>query len=815
MEALKLCCHSSFNLQNHSTDKKQLPIFSTVPLHSKNVSFMKEPSSVSSNSQTLFSSLNFLENPSQELQNKHGVSRNKLIMEFTEHGLFEDAINVYLRMLQNGLQVQDFNFFPCLIKAFGGLSNVKRSRQIHAHVLKLGFLADVYVVNALLGMYFKCGEIEDAVQVFDKMSERDVVSWNSMISGFCQSEDYFGSLMIFSVMIKEHGMFPNRVGCLSALTSCASIESLIHGREIHGFVVKNGLEFDEFLVSGLIEMYMKCGEVRNAEHVFISVVNKELARRNTVIWNVMISGYVSNQCLTKAMEFFIEMLELGIKPDSATIVAVLVVCSQLSELSIGKQIHRLIVPFGLEKDIRVKTALIEMYFKCGHLEDGLKIFRRSQNDNLVMWGAVISNSVQNECPFVALELFCDFMLKYGLPDSLMLLAVLRACSSLALKSNGKEIHCLAVKTGSASDLFVGGALVDMYGKCGYMESAQNVFSRLHQRDLVSWNALLCGYSQNEWVGEALAAFRDMQCEGVRPNSVTITCILSICAHFSVRILCKEVHCFLIRQGWKSDILVSNSLVAAYAKCGDVNSSWIIFEKMHERNQVSWNTIISALGMHGHTEKMFVSFENMKQAGMKPDRITFTALLSACSHTGRADMGCKLFQCMLEEYKLQPQVEHYTCMVDLLGRAGHLKQAYDLIMAMPCDPDDRIWGSLLRSCRSRGDEKLAKVVANHIFELDATSIGYRVLLANLYEDLGKPSEVLKVRSEIKDMGLKKQPGCSWIEVDNNINIFAAADCSHHQSEAIYAVIDNLTREIKRAGYVPHLPLRTALPDEADF
>ncbi|OMO67700.1 hypothetical protein COLO4_30027 [Corchorus olitorius] len=738
---------------------------------------------------------------------------NKLILEFTEHGLFEDAIRVYLGMLQSGFQVQDFKFFPCLIKAFGGLSDVKRSRQIHGHVLKFGFVADVYVVNALLGMYFKCGEIEDAVKVFDNMSERDLVSWNSMISGFRQSEDYLGSLRIFSLMVKEYGVFPNRLGCLSALSSCASIESRSHGREIHGYVVKNGFESYEFLVSGLIEMYMKCGDVRSAEHVFKSV-SKESVRKNTVIWNVMITGYVFNECLSKAMDLFVEMLELGIQPDSTTMVAVLVLCSQLGNLGIGKQIHRLIFAFGLENDVRIETALIEMYFKCCHSEAGIKIFRRAQNKNSVMWGAVISNCAQKDCPIEALELFHNFMLKYGFPDPLMLLAVLRACSSLALKSKGMEIHCLAVKTGSVSDLYIGSALVDIYGKCRDIESCQNVFSRLHLRDLVSWNALISGFSQNECADEAIAAFHNMQREGIRPNSVTIACILSVCAHMSLRIMSKEVHCFLIRQGLKSNVLVSNSLIAAYAKCGDINSSWIIFEKMHERDEVSWNTIISALGMHGHADKMFVSFENMKQAGMKPDHVTFTALLSACSHAGRVDMGCKLFESMVEEYKLQPQVEHYTCMVDLLGRAGHLKQAYDLIKTMPYKPDEHIWGSLLGSCRSHGDEKLAKVVANHIFEHDATSIGYRVLLANLYEDLGNSNEVVKVRSEIKDMGLRKQPGCSWIEIDNKTHIFVASDDSHHQSEEIYAVIENLKLEMKRAGYVPNVPSRSVVPDEVD-
>ncbi|XP_050258184.1 pentatricopeptide repeat-containing protein At2g03380, mitochondrial-like [Quercus robur] len=803
------------SLNGHCTEQSYtLRPFKVTHYSLSHALYSKRASSLcySTKFQNCSTSIQFQENPSQKsivkthlLHNQPSnsvSSASKLIKECVDDGLFENAIRVYLKMFEcDGFQAEKFRFFPCLIKAFGGLGDVDKVKQVHGHVLNLGVLNDVSVGNSLLSVYLKCGAVEDAVQMFEEMGERDPVSWNSMISGFYQSGDYMGALITFSMMIWEYGVYPNRVACLSALSSCSSIKSLIRGREIHGFVVKSGLNVEEFLVSGLIEMYMKCGDVRTAEHVFKGILDNESSRGNAVIWNVMILGYVSNGCLLQALDLFLDMLAMGTKPDSSTLVAVLVLCSQLSDLAVGKQMHGCIVSFGLDYNVRVETALIDMYFKCGDPETGLKIFRSSQNRNLVMWGAVISNCAQGGCAAEALELFYTFLSKYGFADSVMLLAVLRACSFLTLNSRGMEIHGLAIKTGFDDDMFIGGALVDMYAKCQDIESAQKVFQRLPARDLVLWNSLISGYAQNECADKALKAFCEMQSEQIAPNSVTASCILSVCARFSVMILCKEIHCYLLRRGIESNVSVSNSLIATYAKCGDIDSSTTLFEKMLERDKVSWNSIILGFGMHGHTDEMFVLFKKMTETGMKPDHATFTALLSACSHTGRVDMGLKCFKSMVEDHKLEPRVEQYTCIVDLLGRAGHLKQAYDLIMTMPCVPDDLIWGSLLGSCKTHGNEKLAELVSKHIFELDPTCISYRVLLSNIYEGFGKQNEVTRVRSEIKDLRLKKQPGCSWIEVDHKIHSFISGDHSHHQSKEIYGAIESLTTEMKRVGYNP--------------
>lgn len=736
-------------------------------------------------------------------QNKVCVNNSeieKLIKEFTLKGYHGDAVSLYLDMLDNGFIMEEFHSFPVLVKAIGCLNDLKLSRQIHGHLWKLGVVKDNYVANSLLSTLWKCSTSDDAIKMFKTMQERDSVSWSTMISGFHQSRLYTRSLEWFRCMVWGSGAYPNRVACLSAVSSCASVKSLMQGREIHAFVIKSGLDVDAFMLNGLLEMYMKCGRVGHANRLFESIDDN--ARENSVLWNVMILGYVDNDCFSEALLCFIEMMVSGIEPDSSTMVAVLVLCSELTTLPFGKQIHALCIKIDVEMDVRVGTSLIDMYFNCFDPECGLKLFDRTHNPNLVMWGTVISNCARSGYPRKALELYVAGF-EYGFLDSMTLLAALRACSSLTLKPEGMVIHGMAIKLGFDLDTYVGSALVDMYAKCQDMASSQSAFLRLPVKDDISWSSLISGYAQNEYWGEAMKSFLEMHRYQVKPNAVLISSLLSICAHVFTNLQCKEIHNYIIRQGFGTNILVNNSLIAAYAKCGNLKSSERVFLHMEDKDEVSWNSMMLGLGHHGHVNDMFAMFEKMQDIGFNPDHQTFTAILSACSHTGRVVEGLEYFKSMTEEHKLEPKVEQYTCLVDLLGRAGYLDQAYDLIVAMPDPTDGRVWGSLLGSCRSHGDERLAEVVASHVFVLDPASVGYRVLLANLYEDSGKWDEVSELRSEIRDMGLRKSPGCSWIDVGNQIHVFTASDESHQEVEGIYAVLKSLTVEMKWHGYAPQL------------
>ncbi|GAB4841892.1 hypothetical protein Ancab_011847 [Ancistrocladus abbreviatus] len=729
----------------------------------------------------------------------NGLSIDELIKEYTGNGDCVHAIRLYIDRIFVVSAFDGFSAFPTLLKAVGELCDVELGKQVHGHLLKLGVLDDIYVANSLLGMFWKSGVSSDAVTMFEKMRERDAVSWNTMISGFYHSRQYVDSLEWFHSMVQEFGMYPGHIACISALSSCSLLGCLNCGREIHAYVVKSGLDSHQFVVNGLVEMYMKNGSVKFAERIFNRA--PENLSENIVLWNVMILGYAGHGYFLSASLLFAEMMALGIEPDSATIVAVLVLSSKSSNLALGKQIHAIILSNELELDVRVQTALIDMYCNCGDVESGLKLFARAQDCNLVMWGAMVSNCARNGYSREALDLYVGFRFDNGLVDSVILLAALRACSSLNSRTEGMEIHGLAVKLGLDCDMHISGALLDMYVKSTDIESAQKVFERVQVRDVVSWNSMISGYAESGYVDEALKAFYDMQSQEIKPNAVTISCILSICSHKSISSLCREIHGYVMRQGFESNVLVNNSLIAAYAKCGDIKCSSNVFDKMNERDAVSWNSIIHGLGLHGHTGELFALLGKMKAVGFMPDHITFTSILFACSHSGRLEEGRKFFRCMIEEYKLEPKLEQYTCMVDLLGRGGYLEEAYDVIAALPCSPDHRVWGSLLGSCRVHGNKRVAEMVSHRIFELDPSNTGYRVLLTNLYEDFGKHNEVDMIRSNIKDMGLKKSPGCSWIEVKSKMHVFTACDQSHNQVEDIYDLLNCLTLEIVEAGYIP--------------
>ncbi|KAK9667733.1 hypothetical protein RND81_13G007700 [Saponaria officinalis] len=725
---------------------------------------------------------------------------DRLIMDLTSKGFYADAVTCYLNMLDNGFINAKFSGFPALVKAVGAVCDLVLTRQIHGHLIKVGAIKDIYVVNSLVNTFWKCGAANDAVKVFTKMEDMDSVSWNTMMSGFHQSGLYHKSLEMFSRMISEFGTYPNRVACLSALSSCASLKSIIHGREIHGYVIKSELDVDEYVLNGLLDMYMKCCYVRKAEQLFER--SPEHARENTVLWNVMISGYVDNRYFLKAALCFAQMMFLGIKPDSSTMVALLVLCSESKDLALGKQIHALALKSGLEMDVRVGTSLMDMYFKCAKPGYGFKLFERFDNCNLVMWGTITTNCSQSGDSRKVLDLYVAGA-ERGFIDAVILLATLRACSSLATKREGMVIHGMTVKLGLDSETYIGSALVDMYVKCQDIASAQKAFTRLPMKDEVTWSNLISGYAQNQLWDDSIKTFSEMHNHGIRPNAVTIACILSICARVFANSQCKEVHGHIIRHGFETNTLVNNALIVAYAKCGNIESPRKIFSRMKHKDEVSWNSILLSLGIHGRSDETLVFFDKMRESGVKPDHQTFTAVLSACSHSGAVAEGMEYFRSMIEEHMLEPRLEQYTCLVDLLGRAGYLNEAYDLIMAMPYPPDDRIWGSLLGSCRIHGNETLAEVVAKNVFELDPTSVGYHVLLANLYEDSCNFAEVTKVRFKVKDMGLKKSPGCSWIDVDNNIHVFTASDRSNHRTEDIYALLDILTVNMKRDGYVPQM------------
>lgn len=455
---------------------------------------------------------------------------------------------------------------------------------------------------------------------------------------------------------------------------------------------------------------------------------------------------------------------------------------------------------GLGFDLFLATKLVNFYSVCDSLRNAHLLFDRIPKSNLFLWNVLIRGYAWNGPYEAAISLYHQ-MLEYGLaPDNFTFPFVLKACSALSAIEEGRNIHEHAIRTGWETDVFVGAALIDMYAKCGCVRSAREVFDNIEERDAVLWNSMLAAYSQNGHPDESLALCSEMALAGLRPTEATLVTVISASADIAALPQGKELHGFSWKHGFESNDKVKTALVDMYAKCGSVKVARNLFERLKEKRVVSWNAIITGYAMHGHANEALDLFEEMKEKSL-PDHITFVGVLAACSHGGLLDEGWIFFESMVRDYRIVPTIQHYTCMVDLLGHCGRLDEAYNLIMQMRAMPDSGVWGALLNSCKIHGNVELGEVALEKLIELDPDDSGNYVILSNIYAQAGKWEGVARLRKLMIDRGIKKGTAYSWIEVKNKVYAFLSGDTSHPDSDAIYTELKRLEGRMKEAGYVP--------------
>lgn len=348
-----------------------------------------------------------------------------------------------------------------------------------------------------------------------------------------------------------------------------------------------------------------------------------------------------------------------------------------------------------------------------------------------------------------------------------------------------------------------------------MATARELFDQMPERNVVCWNAMIAGCTQNEKFLESIELFRKMLQSGCAPpNDVTLVIVLSACAHLGALDLGRWIGGFIKRRSMELSLFLGNALSDMYAKCGCIGEARRVFERMKERDVISWSIIICGSAMHGHAEEAISGFHEMLQHGMKPNDITFMGILSACTHAGLVDDGLRYFNRMSDEFGIDPKVEHYGCVVDLLSRAGRLDEAEDLIDSMQMPPNVIVWGALLGGCRIYGDISRGERVVQHIFELDPGHSGSHVYIAHVYSSTGRLEDAAKCRLRMREERVAKVPGCSWIEVDNTVHEFFMGDRSHPRSEKIYSMISALSSRMKLAGYVPDTTIVSQSIDEEE-
>ncbi|XP_010265494.1 PREDICTED: pentatricopeptide repeat-containing protein At4g35130, chloroplastic [Nelumbo nucifera] len=653
-----------------------------------------------------------------------------------------------------------------------------------------------FSLNRTLCSYVDSGHMDKALSLFESLENPETFLWNVMIRGYTDNGFYRKAIEFYQWM-NFIGVRADKFTFPFVIKSCAELSISAEGLKVHSRMIKIGLDSDIFICNSLIAMYSKLGYIEFGERIF-----EEMPVRDLVSWNSIIGGYVSVGDGVNSLSHFREMLRLGINPDRFGIIGALSACSLERSQQHGKEIHCRVVRCGYGFDIMVLTSLVDMYCKCGSVDLAERLFDRISLRGLVSWNSMIGGYALNNEPIKAITCLIEMQNSHNLsPDVITLVNVLPACAQLRAFLQGKSIHCFAVRKGFVPHSILDTALVDMYGKCGKTVLAERVFHQMNERSLISWNAMIAAYAQNRCSLKALTQFSSLQKGPLRPDAVTIASILPSYAESASLMEGKQIHGYISKLELNLNTFILNSLIHMYAKCGDLQMARQVFDTMHFKDVISWNTMIMAYAIHGYGRLGLELFSKMEENGIKPNGSTFVSLLSSCSIAGMVDEGWKYFSSMKEVYNIEPGIEHYGCMVDLLGRTGSLDQTKCFIEEMPLNPTARIWGSLLTACRNNGNLQLAEFAAKHIFSMGQDNTGCYTLLINMYAEAGRWEDVERMRYLMKKEGLQKTIAYSMIALNGNIFSFVNGDKSHTETSTIYDVLDVILTHKGEDRYTP--------------
>jgi pentatricopeptide repeat protein len=517
--------------------------------------------------------------------------------------------------------------------------------------------------------------------------------------------------------------------------------------------------------------------------------------------NRRLTSYVKAGQYEKTLEVFQQMGREHISPDRFTFVPVLNACANLRALQEGRRVHEQIIQSSCETDVFVGTSLVDMYAKNGSMEDAWRVFNKMPKRNVVSWTAMIQGHVKCGQGKKALELFQQMQLQGVKPNPVTFVGVLNACATAVALEEGRHVHEQILQSGCESDVTVGNSLIDMYAKCGSMEDAWRVFNKRPSHDLVSFNAMILGLVQCAQGEKVLELFQEMQQEGVEPDAITFIGALNACASVAALDGGRHIEEQVILYGLKSNVFVGSSLVDMYAKSGSVDDAWRVFNKMPTHDVVPSNAMLGGFAMHAHGQEALAHFEWMCEEGVDINDATFVCLLSTCNHASLVYEGLSYFDSMGSVYSISTTVEHYACIVDLLGRSGHLQEALDLIQTMPFQPNAAVWMALLSSCRIHSDVGMGEHIAKQALEADPGNAAGYVLLSNIYAAAGKWDLRANIQQQRKERGIKKNLGRTWIEVNNKVHTFVVDDQDHPCMLEIHAELERLSEHMTHEGYVP--------------
>ncbi|CAA7052343.1 unnamed protein product [Microthlaspi erraticum] len=610
----------------------------------------------------------------------------------------------------------------------------------------------------------------------------------------------------------------------SLLSACVDVRAFLPGLQIHAHCISSGVEYHSALVPKLVTFYSAFDL-----HSEALSINENSGIFHPLPWNVLIGSYAKNELFEEAVSAYKRMVSKGIRPDAFTYPSVLKACGETLDFASGKVVHGSIEVSSYKSSLYVCNALISMYKRFGDVSNARRLFDRMCERDAVSWNAVISCYASEGMWREAFELFdkmwfsgvevnvrtwnivsggClhtgNYVGALGLVsrmrsfhtslDPVAVIIGLKACSLLGARRLGREIHGFAVRSSYDGIENVRNTLITMYSKCDDLRHAFSVFQQIEENSLSTWNSLISGYAQANRSEEASYLLREMLLAGLQPNSITLASILPLCARVANLQHGREFHCYILRRKcFKDSTMLWNSLVDVYAKSGEIVAAKRVAYLMSERDEVTYTSLIDGYGSQGEGRVALALFKEMIRSGLKPDHITMVAVLSACSHSKLVHEGQRLFVEMECVYGISPCLQHFSCMVDLYGRAGLLGEARDVIQKMPYVPSSAMWATLLNACHIHGNTNIGEWAAEKLMEMRPDNPGHYVLIANMYAAAGSWDKLAEVRTFMRNLGVKKVPGSAWIDTGSGFTLFSVGDTS--QSCETYPLLDGLNQLMK--------------------
>ncbi|XP_042501070.1 pentatricopeptide repeat-containing protein At2g17210 [Macadamia integrifolia] len=708
------------------------------------------------------------------------------IMESSSKGQWQEVLYNCHEMSAAGSLV-DPSVFPPILKACTNLGCLTQGYSIHARLIKQGLESYPSIGNSTLDFYMKSEDMDSALGVFGSMRSKESVSWNIVIHG-CLNQGAFEDGLWFFRQARVAGFQPNISTLVLVLQACRRLRALHEALIIHSFIIRSGFSDLISIQNSLLSVYVDFSDIESACCLF-----DRMPVRDVISWSAIIGGFVQFGEAHVAIGLFKEMFSLPhVQLDGLTVVNVLKACTSLGEIDLGRMLHVFVICRGFSSDLFIGNSLVGMYSKFNDSDSAFKIFCEVPHRNIVSWNSVLSGFVHNKRSSEAVILFSS-MGEAGIEgDEVTLVTLLQAIKNLVHPLHCKSVHSTVLRKGYELNKLVLNSLMDAYAKCDMVDLGWKLFNRMTRRDMISWSTMISGFAHCGKPDKAMTIFQEMNQSQEKPNAVTMLSLLEACAVSADLRRSKWAHAIAIRRGLSTEVEVGTAILNVYSNCGEIDLSRRVFDHMLERNIVSWSAMLAAYGMNSRAHDALALLAEMELQGMKPNAITILSVLSACSHGGLIEQGLSCFEKMVQNHGFEPSLEHYSCVVDMLGRAGKLNSAMSIIKNMPegVKAGASAWGALLSACRSYGNNELGRGAAVHVLELEPSNSAGYLLASNMYAAGGFWDNVARMRGLVKERDVKVMVGYSLVHLENKPHRFVAGDATHPQAGEIHALVEYL-------------------------